>query len=94
MNKLTRTALAVALLAANGIAATNVSAAPGHSIASFGHNFGGGGYFPEPTLRADTCPPMSSASRSHPPCRNKTMVGGFQLRSRVTTRVPVARRVT
>lgn len=52
MKKLTQIALAVALLAANGIAATNASAARGISIANFGHSFGGGRYFPpEPTLR-------------------------------------------
>lgn len=53
MNKLARIALAVALLAANGIAATKASAARGISIANFGHSFGGGRYFPpEPTLAA------------------------------------------
>jgi hypothetical protein len=41
---LTRIALAVTLLAANSIAATNAYAARGVSIANFGHSFGGGRY--------------------------------------------------
>lgn len=51
MKMLPRIALAVALLAAGGIAATNAFAARGGSIANFGHSFGSGRYFPpEPTL--------------------------------------------
>ena len=49
---LTRIALAVTLLAANSIAATNAYAARGVSIANFGHSFGAGRYYPpQPTLR-------------------------------------------
>ncbi len=66
MNKLTQIAVALAFLAANGIA-TTATAASGISIAHFGHSFyppdpcragcATGRYFPpEPTLRRDYPP--------------------------------------
>lgn len=75
---LTRIALAVTLLAASSIAATNAYAARGVSIANFGHNFGGGRYSPpQPTLRG-YFPPEPTLRRQARVIPNKPpLVNGY-----------------
>ncbi len=71
MKKLTRIVLAVAILVVSGIAATNASAARGVPLATFGHNFSGGRYFPPNAIRRYFPPnPIRRHARvipAHPP---------------------------